>query len=790
LLNKEVIITMHKTFFFLILSFLFITGTGYSQNLTQTIRGYVFDKESLIPLPGVNLVVRNGSDLKGTITNNEGLFEMTGIPIGRYNLQVSSVGYESVDIPEVLLISGKETVLQIGLKESIIEMDAVTVKPNSRKDGTMNSMAILSGRMFTVEEANRYAGGFDDPGRLATAFPGVGTTSAGSNALIIRGNSPKGVLWLLEGIEIPNPNHFEGTEVVGGGFVSALSSQVLSNSDFYTGAFPAEYGNALSGVFDMRYKTGNNQNREYGFRIDMIGAEVFTEGPFMKNRNASYLVNYRYSTMAIISKMIPDMSVPVYQDLSFKFSFPSKSAGVFNLWGVAMTDEIGTLEPDSTEWKYNDDKVDGTVDMNMGVLGLTHKVILGQNTYVNTTLAATGNSTTMKLKIYGENYNLSDSAIQDFTNKKLTLKSFVNHKFSTRHTNRTGITVNRLSNNLDSKVKSDPSSAELKRFARYNNSSWSLQFFTQSMVNISSRVTLNLGLYSQLLFMNSQPTLEPRAGIKWNFLENNTLSLGYGNHSRLEPLNIYFVEIETPTGITYPNKKLDPTKAHHFGLGYDRKLGDYTRLRIETFYQRLYDVPVIPDSTYSLINFKQEYIFRNTLLNNGEGRNIGIEVTLERFLHKGFYFLLTGTFYDSDFTGDDGNWYNSRYDYGYILNALGGFEFQPLKKNSILGINIKLSAQGGERISPVDKVASDHVKDVVLDESVPYTYRYPGVIFLDMTLSYQINRRKYSTQIGLQWKNVLGEEGEYSYRYNYKTDLVELYSLPVSFPNLFVKFDF
>lgn len=210
-----------------------------------------------------------------------GYFFLPNVPVGRHDIEIRCIGYEPAILKEVLVGSSKEVVLDIHLQENLLELKEVTVKPTLNKTEPLNSMAIAGGRMLSVEEASRYAGGMDDPARLVSSFAGV-TANVGNNGIVVRGNAPKFLQWRMEDVEIPNPNHFADVTSFGGGGLTALSSQVLGNSDFFTGAFPAEYNNALSGVFDMYLRNGNNTRYEHTALISFLGIEAASEGPFKK----------------------------------------------------------------------------------------------------------------------------------------------------------------------------------------------------------------------------------------------------------------------------------------------------------------------------------------------------------------------------------------------------------------------------------------------------------------------------------------------------------------------------
>ncbi|MEX2404553.1 MAG: carboxypeptidase-like regulatory domain-containing protein, partial [Balneolales bacterium] len=245
---------------------------------SQTIRGQITDAGSGSPIPGVTVMVLDQEPTLGTTTDLNGNFRLDNVPAGRHTLRFSSVGYESGYIREQLVTSAREVILDVTLRESVTELDDIVVRPEQQKDEAINRMAVSGVRLLSMEEASRYAGGFDDPARLATSFAGV-AGSLGDNAIVIRGNAPKGLLWQMEGVEIPTPSHFANIITMGGGGITALSSRMISDSDFFTGAFPAEYGNALSGVFDLNLRNGNDEQYEHTMRAGTIGLDVASEGP-------------------------------------------------------------------------------------------------------------------------------------------------------------------------------------------------------------------------------------------------------------------------------------------------------------------------------------------------------------------------------------------------------------------------------------------------------------------------------------------------------------------------------
>ena len=260
----------------------------------QTIRGIVLERSIGTPLPGATIAL---TSLGKTVTaDSAGRFRLEGIAVGRQVLTVTYAGYRPVTLSNLLIESGKEAVLTIEMEEVAVKEREIVIKGRPDKSRPLNEMALVSGRMFSVEETRRFAAGLNDPSRIATGFAGV-QSQGDANALIIRGNAPNGLLWRLEGVDVPNPNHFArvGTS---GGAISILSAQLLANSDFYTGAFSSEYGNALAGVFDIRLRKGNREKREHTLSMSTIGLDAATEGYFKKGYGGSYLaVSYTHLTL-------------------------------------------------------------------------------------------------------------------------------------------------------------------------------------------------------------------------------------------------------------------------------------------------------------------------------------------------------------------------------------------------------------------------------------------------------------------------------------------------------------
>ena len=727
---------------------IFCTNDVGSQELTQSIRGKVVDKDSQMPLFGANLLIEGSDPLVGTTTNINGEFSFGKLEVGRYNIIIYYVGYEKKTISNVLLNSGKEAVLFIELTESVVNLNEVVITGKRNPGESINQLATVSARSFTVEETRRFAGSMNDPSRMASSFAGVAASPSGTNDIIIRGNSPRGVLWRLEGIEIPNPNHFAEEGASGGG-ISIFNGTTLGNSDFFTGAFPAEYGNAYSGVFDIRLRNGNDQRREYSIQAGLLGTDCTLEGPFIKGKSSSYLLNYRYSTLAIFNglgiNLVGD-AVPEFQDLTFKVRVPTKKAGVFSLFGIGGISKV----------YEEDDSFRNDFRTGMAAIGLSNTYFINEKTFIKSYFAYTGSKNIQNFRKPDEINYYHTKAIDDFICQAAKTSVNINWKFNSRNMVKAGIIYSYLRYDLFSE-QYDEELDKLVTEIDQTGTTALLQSYVNWKYRFNEELTLVTGIHSMYFFLNGNHTVEPRLGLKWQFNPSQAVSLGFGIHSKIESLSTYFVQQEQIGGIVYmPNEGLDFTKAQHYVIGYENMLTENLFLKVETYYQYLFDVPVEDSdtSTFSVINYGHGYTNR-ILVNTGTGRNAGVEITLEKYFAKNYYFLVTSSFFDSRYKAPDGTVRNTRYNGNYVLNVLGGKDFVLGKtRKRILSLSVRGSRAGGQRTTPIDIMQSETKGFTVRKEQDAFTGQWDDYMRIDFKISLTFNRKKATHTIELDIQNV------------------------------------
>ena len=723
------------------------------QRVRQIIRGRVVDRHSKQSVPGASVILVDTNPLKGDASDPDGYFRIPNVETGRYTVKVTYLGYEELLIPDVLVNSAKEVVMDIELSESLLEMDEIRVGVGTISSAPMNDMAQVSARSFTVEETQRFPVSVGDPLRLVSSFPGVLSNDDGMNEIVVRGNSPRGLLWKLHGVEIPNPNHFsqEGTS---SGAISMFSTQVLSRSDFLTSAFPAEYGNAVSGVFDISMRNGNNQRRESTFQLGLLGVDLASEGPLTKNHKSSYLFNYRYSTLSMLSGLgLPleeEGEQNIFQDFSFKVNLPTEKAGTFEVFGLGgLSSYSADLEILNDEEKYN-----------MGVVGISNTYIINNSIVMTSTLSLSGTEV-------ADNYqepNQNGGTYKDENSfKKYFIRGSVklDKKFNARHFVTTGATLSYLNYNFLSRYHIPNNAPPFQDYEVFNDTGSSQSY--QGFVSWKYRPHENLSFVNGIHFLhfdiNDQTVVEPRSNVRWQFSPRASVFGGFGLHSRIESLEYYFGNyINADGSSTQFNNDLGVTRASHYVAGFDVNLTNRIYLKTEVYYQHLFDVPVLADTSiensFSAINVSDGYV-TNQLINGGTGDNYGIELTIEKKFSGNYYFLLNGTLYQSKYKARDGVSRNTRYNGNFGYNILAGREFRvgDPSKNKTFGANVKLAHAGNRRYTPVDLQESQQAGHEVRQVEDSYTARFPNYFRMDLQFSLRKNRQNRTVEWRLDLQN-------------------------------------
>ena len=777
------------------------TYMGYAQINTQSIKGKVVDNITGEPLIGATVAIEDTDPLVGTVTDFEGKYVLKSVPVGRHVLVIRFIGYQQVRIPEILLTSAKPFLLDVSLKEDLASLGEVVVTARKGKE-PLNTMATVSARSFTIEESSRFAGGLSDPSRVAYNFAGVTFSAPQDNGVVIRGNSPTNVLWRVNGLDVGGAAHFGGGNMAGAGLISIYSANILRGSDFFTGAFPAEYANATSGAFDINFRKGNAEENQHLLQLGVLGIDVASEGPISKKGESSYLINYRHGFIGYYGALAGG-AAPYYQDLSFNLNFPTKKGGEFTFWGIGGLSSIDTpireYEKEFDENKnaydiqyreYERDFLESQIDFGMGALGLNHKIPLGKTSFLQSTLGYTTNLYDNNTQFFEEDADtLNTGTFHPHLNQrnvetKVEFASRLYSKLGPNITNESGVRANLLSVESHSFDVDAPMNPLTENYTLSGNTH-SMNFYTQFKVMLTPGLDLNAGLASTKFGRVEEVTLEPRIGLKWQYLPFAHVGLGYGRHSKYEELKTYFYS-NPENGL---NNDLQLTKADHFvaslGFGLTKNLS----LTIEGYYQSLFDVPTIDGTSFSFANYTQLWEVEGPVSNRGTGTNVGLDLTLEHVMNKGFYFLLTGSVFDSRYTDAQQVERNTLFNRNWISTLAIGKEFT-IKGKNLLAFNANATYMGGGRLTPFFEEESLIAREVQYDDSRLYEMQGNPEFWLNAGITYKINKSKSTRTWGLDFQNAWLTEQMAGYEYNFRDETIDEEKVFFILPNFYYKIEF
>ncbi len=773
---------MINRFTLLIFCFCISLTSLTAQTITQTIRGKVVDEASQFPLEAVQVTVTlTDGKVLGGLSDEQGRYRVDKVPVGRQVVVFRFAGYQEVSLDNIEVTSGKEVILNVEMSESSYDLEEVEL--TARRSGEpINELAFVSAREFSVEETNRYAGSRGEPARMASNYAGVQGADDSRNDLVVRGNTPQGVLWRVDGINIPNPNHFSipGT---GGGPVTILNNKFLTNSDFFTGAFPAEYANGIAGAFDLRMRNGNNEKHEFSAQLGFLGTELMAEGPLNKESGASYLATYRYSTLQLFSFMginVGTDAIPQYQDGAFRINLPQKNGSFFTLWGIGGLSTIDIVlsdaaAPDTSTLIYGDNDRDQYFSSNTGIVGLSYTYPFNINTYIKAGVAVSHASIFANhdqiFRHVESDLFVVDSlpAILDYNFKETKYSAVFSYtkKLDRRQTLKAGINIDFTQMRyIDSARMVRPSVGGVTTLDPWltrwdaDQGAALVQPYIQYRFRLQEKLDFTAGVTSLYysLNKNSFSPIEPRLGLSYAMAPGKRLSLGTGLHSQTQSPYTYFYSNNTVGNDPQEyNLGMGLTKSWHGVLSYDMSLGKAMRLKAETYYQYLFNIPVeLQTSSFSMINAGSGFsrLFPDTLVNEGTGRNYGLEVTLEKFFSNKYYFLLTASVFDAKYRGSDDVLRNTVFNGRFAFNALFAKEFA-LGENSTFNLGGKVTSIGGRWYGPVDDEKSAAALDIIYVDETVNTLQFDPYFRADLKLAFRFNRPKLTHEIAIDIVNLL-----------------------------------
>jgi len=699
-------------------------------------------------LSAATVVLTGRGVSESTITDENGFFQFEEITPGYFQLSISYLGFTSKIISTLEIRKGRENLGTILLEPALTDLEQVIVSA----EGYRRNRNVTQIHTITPEEVFRFPGSFYDPARLVSNYAGVINENDQANRNVIRGNGPATMKWFLHDVEIVNPNHTANAGTLSdrptgsGGGVNILSAQMLENSTFQKGGFTSEYGNVLGGALDMYYRAGDKDRVHFKGQIGLIGIDAALEGPLSKSKESSFLVNYRYSTLGILSAMGVDLGGEEigFQDLAFNFDFRAGKSELSFFGMGGMSSNIFMSPEDEAERLEFKDQQNIDFDSRMGAIGATLR-----SGRFNASLVYSGLSHERSSLLRDNTQQLQPFEFDRNNETRLGLHANYQAPINERSGILIGTRLSQISYDLatwisqgdDINFIADGDGTLVQVYAEYEN-------------RFTERITGYLGLHVTSFSLTGTGSLEPRANLRIRMSSKSTLGLSYGLHSQVPDaalLNYRF-------GDEGDNSSLDLMKANHYTISWKQFLNKSSKIVVEAYFQSLYDVPVdiTPGSSFSTLN-ELPYIPFERFDNRGTGYNAGVEMSYSKYFDGNTFYELNGTLYDSRYTASDGVQRNTRWNGNYAVNLIGGKEFsvgKDITKQKSLGLNLRVVAHGGFWDSPIDERQSQELLRTVYDEREAFSVRLPTFYKVDLRIYYKRNRKKYSSIVGLDLLNV------------------------------------
>jgi hypothetical protein len=691
-----------------------LTYSSVSSQNTGRISGTVTDKATQKPIANVSVTISS----KGASTDTSGTFRITGLDFGTYTLELSSVGYKSQTLYNIVISSGNENNYTIEMESAATVLGEVVIKNNRRTVRAATVETPLSVQRLTFEEIKANPGGNFDISKVIQTLPGVGGGQNGGgfrNDIIIRGGAPNENVFYLDGIEIPVINHFQ-TQGSSGGPQGILNVSFIEDVKLSSSAFDARYDNALSSVFQFKQKNGNPNKLQGNFRLSATEVAATLEGPLSQNKKTTFLASARRSYLELLFKALDLPIRPNYWDFQTKITHQLNKKTTLSFIGIGAIDEfrfapIKDVTPEKlfvlnsnpiiNQWNYT-----AGLSLRRLIKNGYMNIALSRNSFKNDieqfednekqlpaeqTLNLSSNETENKLRI---DINKINKGWKIAYGAMLQLAEFNNNTFSV---------IRKEIKDINGVIV-QPS--ETINFSSPLNNFWKMGAFAQVSRRIfNNRMGISAGIRTDMNTfttngMNGLQTLSPRISFSYVLADKWTANASIGRYYKIPPYTILGYAANNNALI---NKNADYLRSDHFTAGVEYLPNDGLRFTAEGFYKKYANVPVSVRDEISLSNLGGDFnvLGNEAVITNGKGRAYGFEFFAQQKLTKRFFGILSYTFYRSEYSGFDGKLISSSWDNRHLLSITWGYK---LPRNWELGLKLRL--QGGAPYTPFDEVNS------------------------------------------------------------------------------------
>lgn len=738
-------------YFFLLISVLAFQPLGAFQN-TGTISGYIKDAKTGKSIPGATVQVLELG--KGAITDAQGFYTLEQLPTATFSIQASFVGYETQTKFNVVIRSGGNPDLNFELKEQISELGEVVVVANPFEKIEETPLSI---QKLSREEIATYPGGNNDIAKVVQSLPGVSGSIGGfRNDIIIRGGAPNENVYYLDGIEIPNINHF-ATQGSAGGPVGLLNVSFFEGVTLSTSAFGAQYDNALSGVLQFDQRNGNNRDFRTNFRLSSSESALTFEGPLFKgdkeSSKTSFIASARRSYLQFLFQAIDLPFLPDYWDYQYKLTHEIDEYNEIIVTGIGSIDDFSINVPEDydPEQQATLDQIP-IIKQQTNTIGISWKK---RNKYGKgfSLLSLSTNRLENDFRRYEDNVNETNLYLQNISTESETKLRFNRTRFKGNWTlvSTASIQSVNYSNNSIDLVNNNVFDNGIN-FIKYGAS------FQASSTSANERLKYSLGVRADgNSFTDSGndfwKTLSPRISASYTFdpQEKWSINASLGRYYKIPPSTILGY---TQSGIN-TNKSAEYIRSDHAVLGLEYLVNSSSRFTLEGFYKKYGNYPISVSREVSLANLGGDFsvLGNEPVVSMGEGRTYGMEFLYQKKFSDNYYAILAYTLYKSEFTGLDDVYRPSAWDSKHLLTLTGGYKF---------GNNWELSARmrylGKTPYAPVDEDATlDNYPAIIRDYDQLGTVRLQAFNQTDIRIDKKWNFSKWTFNVFLELQNAFGQ---------------------------------
>ena len=734
---------MNKYLFYFLLVF---HTSLYCQNI-GSLTGTVIDSESGLPLEGATVTVDKSNFI--AVTDQNGFFEIVDLPTTTYNITARFIGFKIQTKFNIIVKSAGNRSLDFVLSPMPDKLDEVILNESPFKTSIETP---LSTQTFSAVEIETYPGGNNDITRVIQSLPGISPSVGGfRNDIIIRGGGPNETVYYIDGIEIPNINHFS-TQGSSGGPVGLVNISFIKDVTLSTSSFGAEYDNALSGVLAFNQKDANKEKLVGNFRLGSSEAGLTIEGPI--NNKSSFILSLRRSYLQFIFKAFGFSFLPDYWDYQFKLNHEIDSNNSVKLIGIGSIDKLTVNEPDKFNFE-NQSLIEQIplTNQNTETFGLTwRRIYKSMNGFFD--LSISNNNLNNNFIRYKDNLTKSDPTYSNISRENETKLRFIsNHNF----------------NDLKFSFGFNLTSAKYTNNTKFNfydiDYVTDLNLIKYGFFVKSSKLIFNQRLGVSFGFRFDQDNFTSDNNIFSNFSPRLSLSysLSEDNNWKLNLSTGLYYKIPTYTALGFKdindnflNTNMLYTKSNHYVFGIEYNTSYSSRFTIESFYKKYNNYPVSVLDNISLANKGADFevLGNEFLLSNGKGKSYGLEFLYQQKLQNNFYGIFSYTFFFSEFSNLDNIYLPSVWDNRHLISFTGGYK---LKKN--WEISSKLRYTGNTPYAPVDTTSSSFsYPEIIFDYSQLGNYFLQSFTKLDFRVDKRWNFKSTSMNFYIDIENLLGNE--------------------------------